>query len=85
MRVGRFGWKDDHATLRAFSGDAYLNEMGITSADDPTEVSTCAVNQYQYGVLMQTSAGVEDTTDPDGRADIDRFSDFMRALSGNSE
>ncbi len=80
-RVGRFGWKDDHATLRAFSGDAYLNEMGITSNDDPNEVSSCAMNQSQYGVLMQISAGIEDTTDPDGRADIDRFSDFMRALN----
>lgn len=81
MRVGRFGWKDDHATLRAFSGDAYLNEMGITSADDPTEVSICAMDQYQYGVLMQTNAGPEDDTESDGRADIDHFSDFMRALN----
>src|SRR2546422_9882658 len=29
--VGRFGWKDQHASLLSFSGDAYLNEMGITS------------------------------------------------------
>ena len=81
MRVGRFGWKDDHATLRAFSGDAYLNEMGITNPDNPTEISTCALNQSQYGVVMQTAAGIEDSTDSDGRADIDRFTDFMRALN----
>src|SRR6266446_181692 len=31
-RVGRFGWKNQHASLLSFSGDAYLNEMGITSA-----------------------------------------------------
>jgi CxxC motif-containing protein (DUF1111 family) len=30
-RVGRFGWKCQQATLFAFSGDAYLNEMGITT------------------------------------------------------
>ena len=29
--VGRFGWKCQQATLLAFSGDAYLNEMGITN------------------------------------------------------
>jgi CxxC motif-containing protein (DUF1111 family) len=29
--VGRFGWKCQEATLLAFSGDAYLNEMGITN------------------------------------------------------
>jgi hypothetical protein len=80
-RVARFGWKDDHATLRAFSGDAYLNEMGVTNPDNPNEISTCAMSKTQYGVLMQTSAGIEDPTDPDGRADIDRFSDFMRALN----
>src|ERR1700688_3602616 len=29
--VGRFGWKDQHASLLSFAGDAYLNEMGITN------------------------------------------------------
>ncbi|HEY6059438.1 MAG TPA: di-heme oxidoredictase family protein, partial [Gemmatimonadales bacterium] len=28
--VGRFGWKDQHASLLSFAGDAYLNEMGVT-------------------------------------------------------
>src|ERR1043165_8274827 len=31
MRVGRFGWKNQHASLVSFSGDAYLNEIGITN------------------------------------------------------
>src|SRR5215472_6663235 len=31
-RIGRFVWKDQHASLLAFAADAYLNEMGITSA-----------------------------------------------------
>src|SRR5262249_17491635 len=30
-RVGRFGWKNQHASLLSFSGDAYLNEIGITN------------------------------------------------------
>lgn len=34
LRVGRFGWKDQHASLVSFSGDAYLNEMGITNPFD---------------------------------------------------
>ena len=37
--VGRFGWKDQHASLQSFSGDAYLNEMGITSRLFPDEVT----------------------------------------------
>src|SRR5262249_17610398 len=37
QRVGRFGWKAQQATLLAFSGDAYLNEVGITSRLFPHE------------------------------------------------
>src|SRR5262245_36638808 len=31
LRAGRFGWKNQHASLMSFSADAYLNEMGITN------------------------------------------------------
>ncbi len=34
-RFGRFGWKDQHASLESFAADAYLNEMGITSPTLP--------------------------------------------------
>ena len=37
VRVGRFGWKNQHASLESFSADAYLNEMGITSPPFPDE------------------------------------------------
>ena len=36
-RIGRFGWKSQHASLESFSADAYLNEMGITSPLLPEE------------------------------------------------
>ncbi len=39
-RIGRFGWKDQHASLLSFSADAYLNEMGITSRLLVDEVTT---------------------------------------------
>lgn len=35
--VGKFGWKDQNPTLFQFAGDAYLNEMGITSPQFPSE------------------------------------------------
>jgi CxxC motif-containing protein (DUF1111 family) len=38
--VGRFGWKDQHASLLSFAGDAYFNEMGITNELFPDEVIT---------------------------------------------
>ena len=36
-RVGRFGWKAQHATLLTFGADAYRNEMGITNDIFPQE------------------------------------------------
>lgn len=79
-RVGRFGWKDDVATLRGFAGDAYLNEMGITNPDFPNDRSLCARNGTQFGVLLDAADDPEDPTQADGRADIDHFADFMRML-----
>src|SRR6266480_1164 len=37
--VGRFGWKDQQVSLLSFSGDAYINEMGITNRLFPDEVT----------------------------------------------
>ena len=34
-RVGRFGWKNQQASLLSFSADAYSNEMGISDAAPP--------------------------------------------------
>jgi CxxC motif-containing protein (DUF1111 family) len=35
--VGKFGWTSQVPSLFQFAGDAYLNEMGITTADFPNE------------------------------------------------
>ena len=35
--VGKFGWKAQVPSIFQFSGDAYLNEMGITTSDFPNE------------------------------------------------
>ncbi|MCU1317480.1 MAG: thiol oxidoreductase-like protein [Candidatus Acidoferrum typicum] len=67
--VGRFGWKDQHASLLSFSADAYLNEMGITNRLQLDEVSN----------LCNTVNEPNDTTGPDGLADIDHFARFIRA------
>ncbi len=67
--VGRFGWKNQHASLLSFSGDAYLNEMGITNRLQPDEVTN----------LCNTASEPNDTPGPDGLADIDHFARFIRA------
>jgi CxxC motif-containing protein (DUF1111 family) len=67
--IGRFGWKDQQASLLSFSADAYLNEMGITSRLQPDEVTN----------LCNTASEPNDKTDADGLSDIDHFARFMRA------
>src|SRR5262249_24909834 len=68
-RIGRFGWKNQQASLLSFSGDAYLNEMGITNRLFPDEVTK----------LCNTVSEPNDTTGPDALADINRFARFLRA------
>jgi CxxC motif-containing protein (DUF1111 family) len=68
-RVGRFGWKNQHSSLLSFSGDAYLNEMGITTVLFPDEVTT----------LCNTAQEPNDQPGPDGLSDVDRFARFIRA------
>jgi CxxC motif-containing protein (DUF1111 family) len=69
MNVGRFGWKDQHASLLSFAADAYLNEIGITNRLQPDEVTT----------LCNSASEPNDTPGADGLSDIDRFARFVRA------
>src|SRR5439155_24869661 len=71
-RVGRFGWKNQHASLLSFSADAYLNEMGITNTLQPDEVTD----------LCNTAAEPNDETGADGLTDIDHFTRFVRTTKG---
>src|SRR3954471_16570442 len=47
-RIGRFGWKAQHASLQSFAADAYLNEMGITSPLLPVENSISGVDVSKF-------------------------------------
>jgi hypothetical protein len=73
-RGGRFGWKNQHASLVSFSADAYLNEMGITSPlqpEDNTSMGRTTIN----GVPV-----TDNVPDPeDDGEDIEIFARFMRA------
>lgn len=66
--VGKFGWKDQDPTILSFSGDAYLNEMGVTNRLKPTDVTS----------VCKVTTDPEDTPDDLGLADIDHFAQFIR-------
>jgi CxxC motif-containing protein (DUF1111 family) len=78
MRVGRFGWKDQHASLESFSADAYLNEMGITSPLFPDE-NTSAGRDVSFGTAFDPVPDPED----DG-VDVVAFANFMRSTKAPS-
>lgn len=71
LRVGRFGWKNQHASLQSFAADAYLNEMGITSPLQPAENTSSG----------QSVAAYDTVPDPeDNGSDVLAFAQFMRSL-----
>jgi CxxC motif-containing protein (DUF1111 family) len=74
-RGGRFGWKNQHASLVSFSADAYLNEMGITSPLQPNDNNSMGRTTVGGVPVSDTVADPED----DGE-DIEAFARFMRAL-----
>jgi CxxC motif-containing protein (DUF1111 family) len=66
--VGKFGWKDQDATILSFAGDAYLNEMGVTNRLKPKDVTS----------VCKVTSDPEDIPDALGMADIDHFAQFIR-------
>jgi CxxC motif-containing protein (DUF1111 family) len=90
LRIGRFGWKAQHASLASFSGDAYLNEMGITNPFDGFGGrSSSAPDAGTNENPASTADGVVNVTNPspfdpipdpeDDGLDVLAFADFMAA------
>jgi CxxC motif-containing protein (DUF1111 family) len=88
-RIGRFGWKNQHASLLSFSADAYLNEMGITSPLFPNE-NTSNGNSVAAFDTVPDPEDAATNANPFG-PDVGAFARFMRStkapprgpLSGN--
>ena len=75
-RLGRFGWKGQHASLESFAADAYLNEMGVTSPLFPLE-NTIGGGEYP--------TDYDSVPDPEDEGeDVQAFADFMRASKAPS-
>jgi CxxC motif-containing protein (DUF1111 family) len=76
-RIGRFGWKDQHASLVSFAADAYLNEIGITSPLLPSENSSKGLSVAAF----DTVADPEDAATPaaPNGTDVEAFARFMRS------
>ena len=85
QRVGRFGWKNQHGSLLSFSGDAYLNEQGITNflvLDENTSLGRFVGFGTPFDLLDDTADCDPPTGFPcgeDDTQDIKVFAEFMRA------
>lgn len=77
-RVGRFGWKSQHASLLSFAADAYLNEMGITSPLFPEE-NTSSGRNVGFGTPFDPLPEPEDEGE-----DVEAFANFMRSTKAPS-
>jgi mono/diheme cytochrome c family protein len=77
-RVGRFGWKAQHATLLAFSADAYQNEMGITNKHFPVENAP----NGNFNLLNQHDTRIDPEDSGKGRPmpEFESVANFMRFL-----
>jgi CxxC motif-containing protein (DUF1111 family) len=74
-RIGRFGWKSQHASLLSFAADAYLNEMGITSPLFPDENTISGTDPAPFDLVA----------DPEDEGeDVEAFANFMRATKAPS-
>jgi len=77
-RGGRFGWKNQHASLVSFSADAYLNEMGITSVLQPNENSSNGSSTANFDEAADPEDPAVAPDSPNG-VDVEAFARFMRA------
>jgi len=70
LRVGRFGWKNQHASLLSASADEYLNQLGITNYLFPQENTSWGRSVAAFDTVPE----IEDTAH-----DIEVFARFMRS------
>jgi CxxC motif-containing protein (DUF1111 family) len=62
-RVGRFGWKAQHASIVVFVGDAFNSEMGITNQVYPAPHAPDG-NTTLFDELAPDLTGIKDSVDP---------------------
>jgi CxxC motif-containing protein (DUF1111 family) len=92
LRIGRFGWKAQEASLLNFSANAYLNEMGITSPLQPNENKSSGRDVSQFDEVAdpedeaqpKPNLSTSKPTKPDDflhpfGEDVEAFARFMRS------
>jgi len=90
FRIGRFGWKDQDASLLTFSSGAYLNEQGITNRLATAETIPAGTGSGGRALCDDVPDNTPCENNPnvicgeDPENDIDQFARFMRASKAPS-
>jgi len=79
VRVGRFGFKAQVPTVLTFSGDAGVNELGLSNRLFPAD--NAPNGDMTRLAQCDSVADPEDHSDPQGFHQIDRMTDFQRFLA----
>ena len=79
LKVGRFGWKAQVATVLTFSADAAQNEMGLSNRFLPFDNAPNGDEELLDN--CDSVADPEDAPDAEGYEFIDRVTDFQRFLA----
>ena len=80
-RVGRFGWKAQHASIVVFVGDAFNSEMGMTNEVYPTPHAPDG-NTELFDELAPDPTGIKDTVDPvTGLSGVQMLDRYLLALA----
>ena len=82
VRGGRFGWKNQHASLLSFSSDAYLNEVGITNRFNLVENTSMGNSVAAFDTVPDNQPCVSNPAvncGEDPEEDISAFANFMRS------
>jgi hypothetical protein len=79
LRAGRFGWKNQVATVTTFSADAAQNELGFTNSLAPNE--SAPNGNLALLALCDSVPDPEDLPDAQGVRLFERFTDFQRYLA----
>src|SRR6266699_1373806 len=90
FRIGRFGWKDQDASLLSFSSGAYLNEQGISNRLATAETIPAGTGAGGRALCDDVPDNTPCSNNPnvvcaeDPENDIDAFARFMRATKAPS-
>jgi CxxC motif-containing protein (DUF1111 family) len=78
--IGKFGWKAQHHSLMAFTGDAYRTEMGVPNQTSKYQRESLSTPCYGLYEAAHDDPNYTPSYDQSGQAPVFLFTEFMRFL-----